>query len=208
MDLYLVVSIVVATSQYYHYLDVLNSVTLVLREVDDATLLLRNLLTGYNTRLAAVLMSIVCPLARRMPASSPSRPRRILYPPETRHKLDPLIPFHLFALFCLHPHRPHTLIHALAAFPLPLLKYSFHSRKARMLFEMAFDPLVQILHIGDGVYDPPGAQNIGILRVERVGYDAGLVLALFEMRVGETEEDFGELVFGEEVGEEFHGVGT
>lgn len=34
------------------------------------------------------------------------------------------------------------------------------------------------------------------------------MLTLFEMGVRETEEDFAELAFGEEVGEEFHRVGA
>jgi hypothetical protein len=77
-----------------------------------------------------------------------------------------------------------------------------------MLLEMALHPLMQILHIRDGVHDPAGAQHVRVLGVERVGHDAGFVLTLLEMRVWEAEEDFGELRFGEEVGQEFHRVGT
>jgi hypothetical protein len=136
-----------------------------------------------------------------------SRPRRILDPPKARNKLNSLIPLHLLPLLRLRPHRPHTLIHALAIL-ISILKHLLHALKAGMLLEMALHPLVQILHIGNCVHDSAGAQHVRVLGVERVRHDARLVLALLEVRVGETQEDFGELGLGEEVGQEFHRVGA
>ena len=40
------------------------------------------------------------------------------------------------------------------------------------------------------------------------GYDSSFVFAGFKVGVGEAEEDIGKLVAGEEIGQEFHGVGA
>ena len=61
-------------------------------------------------------------------------------------------------------------------------------------------PLVQIAHVGDGVHDPAGAQDVRVLGEERGRDDARLVLALFEVRVWEEEEEVCEGGAGEEVG--------
>ena len=63
-----------------------------------------------------------------------------------------------------------------------------------------------LLHVRDGVHKTTRPQHIGIFRIESLGDNTGLVLAHFKVRVWEADEDFGELVLGEEVGEEFHGV--
>lgn len=63
-----------------------------------------------------------------------------------------------------------------------------------------------LLNIGNGVQQPSGPQHVRVLRIQRLGDDARFVLARLEVRVWEADEDLGELVFGEEVGEEFHGV--
>lgn len=73
---------------------------------------------------------------------------------------------------------------------------------------MLHHPAMQILHIRDGVHFAPGLQHVCILGVQGGADDAGLVFAGLEVRIGEAEEDFLELRFGEEVGEEFHGVGA
>ena len=67
---------------------------------------------------------------------------------------------------------------------------------------------MQILHICDRVHHASGSQHVCVLGVEGGGDDAGFVFSGFKVRVGEAEEDFGELGFVEEVGEEFHGVGA
>lgn len=67
---------------------------------------------------------------------------------------------------------------------------------------------MQILDIRNRIHDPTRPEDIGVLRVESIRYYPSLMFPLFEVRVRETEEDLGELVFGKEVGEEFHGVGA
>ena len=76
-----------------------------------------------------------------------------------------------------------------------------------MRLEALDHPLVQVLDVGDRVHLPAGRERVGVLGVEGRGDDARLVLAGFEVRVREAEEDFLQLVFVEEVGEEFHRVG-
>ncbi|KAL8826394.1 MAG: hypothetical protein Q9191_003821, partial [Dirinaria sp. TL-2023a] len=63
-----------------------------------------------------------------------------------------------------------------------------------------------ILHVGDRVHHPALAHHKGVLAVQRRGHDARFVLAGFEMRVREAEEDARKLGFPEEVGQEFHRV--
>lgn len=66
--------------------------------------------------------------------------------------------------------------------------------------------MVILLDVRDGVHKTTGTQHVRIFRIERLGDDTGLVLAHFKVRVWEADENFGELVLAEEVGEEFHGV--
>lgn len=74
--------------------------------------------------------------------------------------------------------------------------------------EVGVHPVVEILDVSDGVYDATGTEDVGILGEEGRGDDAGLVLPGFEMGVREEEEEGGEGVFFEKVGEELHGVGA
>lgn len=66
--------------------------------------------------------------------------------------------------------------------------------------------MVILLDVRDGVHKTTRPQHVGIFGIERLGDDTGLVLAHFKVRVREADEDLGELVLGEEVGEEFHRV--
>lgn len=63
-----------------------------------------------------------------------------------------------------------------------------------------------LLHISNRIQQPAGPQHIRILGIQSLGDNPRLVLARFEVRVWEADEDLGELVSGEEVGEEFHRV--
>lgn len=65
---------------------------------------------------------------------------------------------------------------------------------------------MQILYVRDRIHDPARAEDVGVLGAEGGGDDARFVLAGFEVWVGVEEVDAVELVVGEEVGEEFHGV--
>lgn len=69
-------------------------------------------------------------------------------------------------------------------------------------------PVVQILHVRDGVDYSSRLDNIGIFGVQGVRDDPSLVLSGFEVRVGEAKKDFRELVLLEEVGQELHGIGS
>lgn len=71
---------------------------------------------------------------------------------------------------------------------------------------MRFHPFMEVLDVGDGVYDSTGAQGIGIFSQQRRRYDAGLVLALFEMGIGEQEKESGEGVLCKIVWKKLHGV--
>lgn len=73
---------------------------------------------------------------------------------------------------------------------------------------MGVHPVVEILDVGDSVYDAAGTEDIGIFGEKGRRDDAGLVLPGFEMRVREEEEEGGEGMFFEKVGEEFHSVGA
>lgn len=64
------------------------------------------------------------------------------------------------------------------------------------------------LDVGNRVHDAAWPQRKGILRVECRRHDARLVLARLEMRIGEANEDFAELVLFEKVGEKLHRVGA
>lgn len=61
--------------------------------------------------------------------------------------------------------------------------------------------------IGDGVQKPSGPQHVCILGIQARRDDARLVLARLEVRVREADEDLGQLVSGEKIGEELHRVG-
>lgn len=67
---------------------------------------------------------------------------------------------------------------------------------------------MQLLDVRDRVEPAVGPQHVGVLGVELGGDDAGLVLAGLEVRVWEAEEEVGQLVTVEEVGEVLHGVGA
>lgn len=75
-----------------------------------------------------------------------------------------------------------------------------------LALETHSEPLIQIPHVRHDVHAAALAEHVGILCDEGRGDNAGFVFAGFEVRVGEAEEDFGELGLREEVGEEFHGV--
>jgi len=60
---------------------------------------------------------------------------------------------------------------------------------------MGHHPVVKIFDIGDGVDDAARPQHIGVLGEQCWGYNAGLVLARFEMRVWKEEEQSGQGVF-------------
>ena len=48
---------------------------------------------------------------------------------------------------------------------------------------MCFHPFMQIMHIGDRVYDAAGPKYIGVFCKEGRRNDTGLVLAGLEMRI-------------------------
>jgi len=60
--------------------------------------------------------------------------------------------------------------------------------------------------VSDGVHDSARSQGIRIFGQKCGGYDACLVLALFEMGIGEEEEEGGEGVLCKVVGEKLHGI--
>lgn len=65
-----------------------------------------------------------------------------------------------------------------------------------------------LLHVRDRVQQPPRPQHERVLGVQCRGDDPRLVLPGLEVRIGEADEDLGQLAPGEEVGEEFHRVGA
>lgn len=65
---------------------------------------------------------------------------------------------------------------------------------------------MKLLHIGDGVYFSAWPENVCVFGGELGGDYPGFVFALFEVRVGEAEEDAAQGGVGEVVWEEFHGV--
>lgn len=133
-------------------------------------------------------------------SSNHLRPRRILQPPKARNILPTAIPRNLLPLLSLLPHNAHTLIPLLLLLPNPL--------KQLMPLKMPHHPVMQILHIGNRIHNPPRPQHIRILAIQRIRHDSRLVFPLLEMWIREAEEYFLELAFGEEVGEEFHAVGA
>lgn len=97
---------------------------------------------------------------------------RHLDPPETREPLVSLIPLDLFALFCACIHRVED--RALALFSEILFTYIFEQRER---LEVGPHPLVQVLHVGNGVHDAPWLEHVRVFREEGGRDDAGLVLA-------------------------------
>lgn len=79
-------------------------------------------------------------------------------------------------------------------------------RKQRKLVKVRDHPIVEVFDVRDRVYDPARAEDICVLGEQGRGDDAGFVLADFEVRVGEEEEELGELCFLDVVWEELHGV--
>ena len=128
------------------------------------------------------------------------RPRWVLQPSEHRHILRPTIPLHLLPFLGGRPHHPHTLIRLQFLIPNPL--------KAWMCVKMLRHPDMQVLHVRNRVHFPTRLHHKCILGIQTGTHDPLLVFASLEMRVGEAEEDLAELGFVEEVGEEFHGVGS
>lgn len=63
-----------------------------------------------------------------------------------------------------------------------------------------------LLHIGNSIQQTARPKYVSVFSIKRLGNNARLVFPRFEMRIGETDEDLGELMFGEEIGEEFHCV--
>lgn len=64
------------------------------------------------------------------------------------------------------------------------------------------------MNIGDGVDNAAWTKNICVFCEKSWGDNASLMLAGFEVGVGEKEEKRGEGVFSEVVGKELHGVCT
>lgn len=129
-----------------------------------------------------------------------SRPRRIQHSPPTSNEFRALIPLDLLPLLRLGPHDSDTLILLLV-----LVRDTF---KQRMGLEMLHHPTMQVFDVRDRVHDPAGSQHVRVLGVQSRGDDSRLVFARFEMRVGKTQEDLGELGSVEEVRQEFHRVGS
>lgn len=71
---------------------------------------------------------------------------------------------------------------------------------------MRFHPFVQILDVGDCVHDSAGTQSIRIFGQQCGGYNARLVLALFEVGIGEEKKEGGEGVLCKIVWEKLHGI--
>ena len=69
-------------------------------------------------------------------------------------------------------------------------------------------PVMQITDVRDSIHNPAGAEDVRIFGEQRWRDDASLVLPRLEVRVGKEEEDFRELVFADEVGQELHRVGA
>lgn len=125
-------------------------------------------------------------------------PWRVFRSAEECNVLLPLVPRHLLALLRLRLHHPHTLI--------GFLLFLGHALKGGMGSEMIHHPLMQGLDVGDGVDDAPRAQRKGVLGIQRRRHNSRLVFPRLEVRVGEANEDLGELRLLEEIWEELHAV--
>lgn len=111
-----------------------------------------------------------------------------------------LIPRHFLALLRLGRHHLDTLVR--------LLFFLRHTLECGVGIEVAHHPLMQGFDICNSVHDASRAQRKGVFGVECRGYDSSLVFPCLEVRVGETDEDLGQLCLFEEVGEELHAVGA
>lgn len=73
---------------------------------------------------------------------------------------------------------------------------------------MSPHPIMKIADIGDGIDNTSGSENVSIFSEESGRDDAGLVLAGFEMRIREEEEESRKGMFGKVIWHELHGVCT
>lgn len=146
-----------------------------------------------------------------------SRPLRIRLASEYGHVLVTIVPSDLLRLLRLKLHHPHTRISLKFLirnkFPkipnssgdfIPLLGYILPLRS--LILEMPQNPVVILLHIGNSIQQTARLQHIRVLGIQALRDNTSLVLARLEMRIRETNEDLGELVVAEEIGEEFHRV--
>ena len=84
---------------------------------------------------------------------------------------------------------------------MPLFKQLLfgHVLKEGECGKMLNHPVMQIADVRDSIHNPAGAEDVRIFGEQRWRDDARLVLPRLEVRVGEEEEDFRELVFANEV---------
>lgn len=149
------------------------------------------------------------------------RPFRIRLSPKDSHVLVPLIPSHLLPFLGGLLHNPHTLVllqlllrNPLKEFPHPSIRIRIRTGALLLTLllgsqlhpKMPQNPMMILFHIGNGIQEPTGPQSVGVLSIERLGDNPGLVLAGLEVRVREANENLGKLVSGEEIREEFHGI--